>query len=48
MKIEWSVANVTAIGSLDRAEDDILGVLLVRRVFGQSRSYLWSGSHFVV
>ena len=48
MKIEWLAANVTAVGSLDRAERDILGVIVAERVFGQFRWYLWSGSHFVV
>ena len=48
VKIEWLVADVTAVGSLDRAECAILGMIMARRVFGQSRSYLWSGSHFVV
>ena len=48
MKIEWLVADVTAVGSLDRAEHATLGVVLAGRVFGQSRSFLWSGSHFVV
>ena len=28
MKIEWLVANVTAVGSSDREEHDILGVIL--------------------
>ena len=48
MKIEWLVAGVTAVRSLDRAERAILGGILAERVFGQSRSYLCSGSHFVV
>ena len=48
MKIEWLVADVTAVGSLDRAERAILGVIVAGRVFGQFRSFLWSGSHFVV
>ena len=48
MKVEWLVANVTAVGSPDRAEHVILGMILAGRVFGQSRSYLWLGSHFVV
>ena len=26
--IEWSVANVTAVGGPDRAEHDILGIML--------------------
>ena len=47
MKIEWLVADVTAVGSLDRAEGTILGVIVAGRVFDQFRSYLWSGSHFV-
>ena len=28
MKIEWLVADVTAVGSPDRAECDILGMIL--------------------
>ena len=44
MKIEWSVANVTALGTLDRAKRAILGVIVAGRVVGQSRSCLWSGS----
>ena len=48
MKIEWSVADVIAIRSLDRAEAAILGVIVAGRVFGQFRSYLWSLSHFVM
>ena len=48
MKIEWLVAYVIAVGSLDRAERAILGVILAGRVFDQFRSYLCSGSHSVV
>ena len=48
VKIEWLIAEVTAVGSLDRAERAILLLIVVRRVFGQFRSYLWLGSHFVV
>ena len=48
VKIEWSVADVTAVGSLDRVKRAILGVILAGRVFGQFRSFLWSGSHFVM
>ena len=48
MKIDWLVADVTAIRSPDRAERAILGVILVGRVFNQSRSFLWSGRLFVV
>ena len=43
VKIEWLVADVTAVGSLDRTEHAILGVILAGRGFGQSRSFLWSG-----
>ena len=39
MKLEWLVANDTAIGSLDRAERAILGIVVAGRVFGQSRSF---------
>ena len=48
MKIEWWIADVTAIGSLDTAERAIFGLILAGRVFRQSRSFLWSGSRFVV
>ena len=48
MKIEWLVANVTAVGSLDRAEHAVLGVIVAGGVFGQFRTYLWSLSHFVI
>ena len=33
MKIEWLVANVTAVGFLDRAERAILGVIVAGCVF---------------
>ena len=36
MKIEWLVANVTAIRFLDRAESAMLGVIVAGHVFGQS------------
>ena len=48
VKIEWLVADVTVVGSLDRAKRAILGVILTGHVFGQSRTYLWSLSHFVM
>ena len=48
MKIEWLVADAPAIGSPGRAERAILGVILTGRVFGQFRSFVWSGSDFVV
>ena len=48
MKMKLLVTDVTAIGTPSRAECAVLGVILAWRVFGQSRSYLWSGSHFVV
>ena len=48
MKIEWLVADVTAVGSLDIAERAILGLSVAGRVFVQFRSFLWSGSRFVV
>ena len=38
VKIEWLIAEVTAVGSLDRAERAILWLIVVRRVFGQFRS----------
>ena len=40
MKIEWLVADLTDVGSLDRANGAILGVIVAGRVFGQSRSFL--------
>ena len=48
VKIEWLVANVTAVGCLDRAKRAIFGGIVAGHVFGPSRSCLWSGSHFVV
>ena len=48
MKIEWWVTDVTAVGSLDKAERAILGGILAGCVFGRSRSYLWSGRQIVV
>ena len=48
MKIEWFVADVTPVGSLDIAEHAILEVILDARVFGQFRPLLWSGSGFVM
>ena len=44
MKIEWLVANVTAVESLVRAECAILGLIVAGRVFGQFRSFLWLGA----
>ena len=46
MKIECLVVNVTPVGSPDRAECDILGIILM--FFGQFRPFLWWGSHFVM
>ena len=33
MKTEWLVANVTVVGSIDRAERAIWGVFMTGRVF---------------
>ena len=47
MKIELLVANVTAVGFLDRVEHTILGVIVARRVlanpghFCGRRATLW-------
>ena len=43
MKIKWLVADVTAVGSLDRAERAILGVIMVGSVFDQFRSFFVVG-----
>ena len=48
MKLELLVANVTAVGPHDRAERAIIGVCFAGLVFGQSRSFLWPESLFVV
>ena len=40
MKLKWLVADVTAVGSPDRAECAILGVILAGRCFGQFRPFL--------
>ena len=37
MKIVWLVADVTAVGSLDRVDHAILGVIVAGRVFDQFR-----------
>ena len=42
------VVDVTAVGSTDIVERANLGVILAGGCFGQFRSYLWSGSHFVM
>ena len=39
-KIEWLVADIKAVGSPDRAERAIFGLILAGRVFGQFRIYL--------
>ena len=44
VKTERLLADLTAVGSPDRSERAILEVILAGRVFGQSRSFLWSGS----
>ena len=48
VKIEWLVADLTAVGSLDRAERGILEGIVPGCILCQIRSYLWLGSHFVV
>ena len=48
MNIEWLVIDVTAVGSPGKGEGAIYGVILAGRVFGQSRLFLWLGSHFEV
>ena len=48
VKRECLAADITPVGSLDRAKCPILGVAVAERVFGESRSFWWSGSHFVV
>ena len=48
MKTEWLLADVTAVGSLDKVERAISGVFVAGRDFGQSRSFMWSGDNFVV
>ena len=48
MKIEWLVADATAVGCLDRAKRAILGMIVAGLAFGRSGTYLWSESHFVV
>ena len=48
MKIKWLIDDVTAVRSPGIAEEAILGLILAGRCFGQFRSYLWSGSYFVI
>ena len=41
VKIEWLIADVTSVGSLDKAKRAILLVILAGRVlYGQARSFL--------
>ena len=47
MKIEWLVADVIAVGSLDRAERAILGVILHIFWPSQATTLLWPGGDFV-
>ena len=44
LKIKGSVADVTSVGSPDRAKRDILEMILD---VGQFRLHLWPGSYFV-
>ena len=46
--IEWLVADVTAVGSLDKAKRAIYRVIVAGRAFGQSRSFFVVGEPFVV
>ena len=48
MKIEWLVIDVTAVRCSDRAEPAVWAVVSARLFFGQFRSFLMLGSHFVV
>ena len=48
VKIEWLSSDFMSPGSPDRAERAISVLILAGRVFGQSRSCLWPGGHFVV
>ena len=43
LKTRWLVANVTPAGSPDRAEHDILVMILVFFLANPCRKYLWSG-----
>ena len=40
MEMEWLVADVTDVGSLDRAERAILGLIVNGCVFGKFGSFL--------
>ena len=41
MNIEWLVADVTAVGSLDRAKRDNFGVIVAGRVLANS-GHIWA------
>ena len=53
MKIKWLVANVTAVGSPDRAERAILGLILAERFLANSGRVcggggtLWCRNHLL-
>ena len=46
MKIEWLVADVTAVGFPDRAERAILGVILAECVFWSMQALFVVGEPF--
>ena len=48
MKMQWLVTNVMDVGSPDRAERAILGVILAWRFFWPIQADFMVGSHFVV
>ena len=48
MKVDWLFADVTAVGSPDRAEHAILRVILAGRFFYQFSLFLWSGGYIVM
>ena len=53
MKIYWLIADLTAVGSLDRAERAILGVILAERFLANSGrtcdrdATLWCRNHLL-
>ena len=47
-KIEWLAADITAVGSSERAERAILGVTLAWQILANSGSIFDSGGHFMM
>ena len=48
MKTKWLIADVTRVGSIDRAERAFFGVVVSGCVFSPIQVIFVAGNHFVV